>query len=59
LPPSDDNRGFLGSDGKGKWMQLDVHALSIPDVKLIRTPRISIAESIQVTAGRMAMRHHR
>ena len=43
LPPSDNDRGFLGIDGKGKRMQLDVHALSIPDVKLITTPRISDA----------------
>ena len=43
LPASDDDRGFLGSDGKGKRMQLDVHALSIPDVKLIKTPRIADA----------------
>ncbi len=43
LPPSDNDRGFLGIDGKEKRMQLDVHALSIPDVKLITTPRISDA----------------
>jgi len=43
LPSSDNDRGFLGIDGKGKRMQLDVHALSIPDVKLITTPRISDA----------------
>jgi len=43
LPPSDDDRGFLGIEGKGKRMQLDVHALSIPEVKLIKTPRISDA----------------
>ncbi len=43
LPPSDDDRGFLRVDGKAKRMQLDVQALSIPDVKLIKTPRISDA----------------
>jgi len=43
LPPSDDARGFLRIDDKGKRMQLDVHALSIPDVKLIKTQRISDA----------------
>ena len=42
LPPSDDARGFLRID-KGKRMQLDLHALSIPDVKLIKTPRFSDA----------------
>jgi hypothetical protein len=41
LPPSDNDRGSLSIDGKGK--RLDVHALSIPDVKLITTPRISDA----------------
>jgi len=43
LPPSDDARGFLRIDDKAKRMQLDVHALSIPDVKLIKTQRISDA----------------
>jgi hypothetical protein len=45
LPPSDNDRGFIGIDGKGKRMQLDVHALSIYDVKLIKTPRISDARA--------------
>jgi dTDP-4-dehydrorhamnose 3,5-epimerase len=43
LSPSDEGGGFPRIDGKGKRMRLDVHALSIPDVKLIRTPRISDA----------------
>src|SRR5450631_4781965 len=30
-------------EGKGAQMQLDVHSLAIPDVKLIRTPRFSDA----------------
>jgi hypothetical protein len=38
-----DERSSLRVDGKGKRMQLDVHALSIPDVRLIRTPRFSDA----------------
>ena len=38
-----DNRSFLRIAGKGKRMQLDVHSLAIPDVKLIRTPRVSDA----------------
>ena len=40
LPPGD--RSPPRSDGKGVRM-LDVHCLSIPDVKLIRTPRFSDA----------------
>jgi dTDP-4-dehydrorhamnose 3,5-epimerase len=43
LSPSDEGGGFPRIDGKGKRMRLDVHALSISDVKLIRTPRISDA----------------
>src|SRR5260221_840875 len=43
LPASDGDSGFLCVDGKAKRMQLDVQALSIPDVKLIKTPRISDA----------------
>ena len=43
LSPSDEDEGFPRIDGKGKRMQLDVHALSIPDVKLIKTPRIADA----------------
>ena len=38
-----DDRRFLRIDGIGKRMQLDVHSLAIPDVKLIRTPRFSHA----------------
>jgi dTDP-4-dehydrorhamnose 3,5-epimerase len=38
-----DERSSLRIDGKGMRMQLDVHALSIPDVRLIRTPRFSDA----------------
>ena len=40
LFPSGD-RSLLWSDGNGVRMQLDVHCLAIPDVKLIRTPRFS------------------
>jgi dTDP-4-dehydrorhamnose 3,5-epimerase len=39
-PVSDDDN-ILRIDGKGTRMQLDVHSLAIPDVKLIRTPRFS------------------
>ena len=39
----DEDRNFLRIDGKGMRMQLDVHSLAIPDVKLIRTPRFSDA----------------
>jgi dTDP-4-dehydrorhamnose 3,5-epimerase len=39
----DDDRAFLRDDSKGMRMQLDVHSLAIPDVKLIRTPRFSDA----------------
>ena len=39
----DEDRHFLRIDGKGMRMQLDVHSLAIPDVKLIRTPRFSDA----------------
>jgi dTDP-4-dehydrorhamnose 3,5-epimerase len=42
-PSYADDRSFLRIDGKGKRMQLDVHSLVIPDVKLIRTPRFSDA----------------
>src|SRR5436305_14335047 len=42
-PRSRADSGFLHIDGKGKQMQIDVHCLEIPDVKLIRTPRISDA----------------
>ena len=42
-PFRDDDRCFLRNDGKEMRMQLDVHSLAIPDVKLIRTPRISDA----------------
>jgi dTDP-4-dehydrorhamnose 3,5-epimerase len=35
------DRSFLRIDGKGMRMQLNVHSLAIPDVKLIRTPRFS------------------
>ena len=38
-----DDRNFLRIDGKGMRMQLNVQALAIPDVKLIRTPRFSDA----------------
>jgi dTDP-4-dehydrorhamnose 3,5-epimerase len=38
-----EDRHFVRIDGKGKRMQLDVHSLAIPDVKLIRTPRFSDA----------------
>ena len=38
-----DDRSFPRIDGKGMRMQLDVHSLAIPDVKLIRTPRFSDA----------------
>jgi dTDP-4-dehydrorhamnose 3,5-epimerase len=37
----DDSIARIG--GKGAWMQLDVHSLAIPDVKLIKTPRFSDA----------------
>jgi dTDP-4-dehydrorhamnose 3,5-epimerase len=39
----DDDRAFLRDDSKGMRMQLDVHSLAIPDVKLIRSPRFSDA----------------
>src|SRR5216684_3028498 len=39
----DEDRNFLRIVGKGMRMQLDVHSLAIPDVKLIRTPRFSDA----------------
>src|SRR5258708_27326880 len=39
----DEDRHFPRIDGKGMRMQLDVHSLAIPDVKLIRTPRFSDA----------------
>jgi dTDP-4-dehydrorhamnose 3,5-epimerase len=42
-PSHADDRSFLRTYGKGKRMQLDVHSLVIPDVKLIRTPRFSDA----------------
>src|SRR5258705_8224047 len=38
-----DDTGPLRIDGKGMLMQLDVHSLAIPDVKLMRTPRFSDA----------------
>jgi dTDP-4-dehydrorhamnose 3,5-epimerase len=38
-----DDRSFLGIDGKGMRVQLDVRSLVIPDAKLIRTPRFSDA----------------
>src|SRR3977135_761924 len=38
-----DDRSFPRIDGEGMRMQLDVHSLAIPDVKLIRTPRFSDA----------------
>jgi dTDP-4-dehydrorhamnose 3,5-epimerase len=38
-----DDRSFPRIDGTGMRMQLDVHSLVIPDVKLIRTPRFSDA----------------
>ena len=38
-----EDRHFPRIDGKGMRMQLDVHSLAIPDVKLIRTPRFSDA----------------
>ena len=38
-----DERSSLRVDGKRMRMQLDVHSLAIPDVKLIRTPRLSDA----------------
>jgi dTDP-4-dehydrorhamnose 3,5-epimerase len=38
-----DDRSSLRVDGKRMRMQLDVHSLAIPDVKLIRTPRLSDA----------------
>src|SRR5882724_8557343 len=38
-----EDRHFLRIDGKGRRMQMDVHSLVIPDVKLIRTPRFSDA----------------
>ena len=43
LPPfhaADEDRGPLRIEGTAKRMHLGVQALSIPDVKLIRTPRI-------------------
>ena len=41
--PVRDNDSVLRIDGKAVRMQLDVHSLAIPDVKLIRTPRLSDA----------------
>ncbi len=41
--PVRDDDSVLRIDGKGTRMQLDVHSLAIPDVKLIRTPRFSDA----------------
>jgi dTDP-4-dehydrorhamnose 3,5-epimerase len=42
-PARADDRSILRIDGKGMRMQLNVHSLAIPDVKLIRTPRFSDA----------------
>ncbi len=42
-PPLAEDRSFSRLDGKAKQKQLEVHPLLIPDVKLIRTPRISDA----------------
>lgn len=42
-PSHADERSFLRIDGEGQPMQLDVRSLAIPDVKLIRTPRVSDA----------------
>src|SRR3981081_3510372 len=39
----DEDRPFPRIDGKGMRVQLEVHSLAIPDVKLIRTPRFSDA----------------
>jgi dTDP-4-dehydrorhamnose 3,5-epimerase len=41
--PVRDDDSILRIDGKGARMQLDLHSLAIPDVKLIRTPRFSDA----------------
>ena len=41
--PVRDDDSIRRIDGKGARMQLDVHSLAIPDVKLIRTPRFSDA----------------
>ena len=38
-----DDRSVLRVDGKGMRMQLEMHSLAIPDVKLIRTQRFSDA----------------
>jgi dTDP-4-dehydrorhamnose 3,5-epimerase len=38
-----DNRSFPRIDGNGARMRLDVRCLAIPDVKVIRTPRVSDA----------------
>src|SRR6267142_2128119 len=38
-----DDRSFPRIGGEGMRMQLEVHSLAIPDVKLIRTPRFSDA----------------
>jgi dTDP-4-dehydrorhamnose 3,5-epimerase len=42
-PVRADDRRIPRIDGKGMRMQLNVHSLAIPDVKLIRTPRFSDA----------------
>ena len=41
--PVRDDDSIRRIDSKGARMQLDVHSLAIPDVKLIRTPRFSDA----------------
>jgi dTDP-4-dehydrorhamnose 3,5-epimerase len=42
-PSHADDRSSLRTSSKGKRMQLNVHSLVIPDVKLIRTPRFTDA----------------
>jgi dTDP-4-dehydrorhamnose 3,5-epimerase len=41
ISPRSGNGSFARVQHKGKRMQLDVRSLEIPDIKLIRTPRIS------------------